>query len=427
MTRTNARTRRQHGFTLIQMLVVLGIISILVVALVYANRSAKVRAYNVQALVCAEQIRKAQSVYYVENGNHFGTYAQLDTGMLSRCNLVQVTPVTETATGYEYTVKHALGSATYTPSEADNSVGHQDTSVAASNGSAPSGNSAPSGGSGGAPSGSPAPAPAPAPSGPTPAQQVAAMKDPASTNKLYIDYFMSNTVLDGEMISSIVLNGPTGDVTVPVPATGSDYTGTRYSTVLSGIQAGTYTLKVTSKNACIDINYDAKCVTQIDTLSTRTSSVVLSLTSQDGFDLKATRGDPPVRTNGATSAAARGNVGGFEIYLASNTAHDPTAVCTGLCWETNPSQWTGRLVGGSSTTAIGGNSGVVGYGSGFPRLKPVPADPTKPMDLSMHQIDNSGPRFSPLTYTSIRIDTDQQGLIISQVTATPVTSLSPFY
>ncbi|MDR6218794.1 hypothetical protein [Deinococcus soli (ex Cha et al. 2016)] len=100
--------------TLLDLLLVIAILIILIGVAIVAGNSARSRAYNTQALVCGEQIRKAQTLYYSEQQAFADGFAKLDPKMVAQCLLVIVTEVNASAGSYTYTVAHQRGNATYT-------------------------------------------------------------------------------------------------------------------------------------------------------------------------------------------------------------------------------------------------------------------------------------------------------------------------
>lgn len=369
MTIPIPRQRHKQAFMLVQMLVVLGIIGILVGALAYANRSAKVRAYNVQALMCAEQIRKAQANFYATNGGHFGTYAQLDTGMLSRCNLVEVTPVNETASGYEYNVKHSLGSATYTPTEADTGVGQQDTSIAASNGAAtaPSGPSS-SGGSTGGSGGSAAP---PAPAGPnmTPAPgsyfldiQPEASPSPklgiygTGTDKVVITNSSGATVGSYDYTT----NTPSGGGYLPGGTYTVTYTGSPTGQINVGPNGARNFDQIIHRNLATFVTIGGTPTNALwtDESVVRPNSFTFALTANGTVgesQLEVIR--QPAQSWSAAGqlngGATDSNLGSFRLieFYDTATPFKNTRACTGRCWEDG--SWT--ITADQTLTATGPN------------------------------------------------------------------------
>lgn len=133
------RHRYTSGVTLLDLLVVIAILIILVGVAIVAGNSARMRAYNTQALVCGEQIRKAQTLYYSEKQTFADTFDKLDAKMVARCALVSVVEVNASTQGYTYTVAHARGNTKYTVEDdrassatlaggAENAAGASDTS-----------------------------------------------------------------------------------------------------------------------------------------------------------------------------------------------------------------------------------------------------------------------------------------------------------
>ena len=411
MTQSTPPAGRSGGFTLIQMLVVLSIIGILVGALVIANKSAKVRAYNVQALMCAEQIRKAQSNFYV-NTHVFGTYAQLDTGMLSRCSLVEVTPVTETASGFEYTVKHAQGSATYTPTEADDSVGHQDTSLAAANGSAaPAPTPTPTPTPTPAPTPTPTPTPAPSPSVPT--YPVTIDYNRASAGKEDA-YFGTNTVIVKNSSGAVVLST---DMT----------SGTRYGfnnhsvsgSVSASLPAGSYTIeRAGNTTAVLDTGVAAGVASIHQFLDHRINDSVNSVST----DL--TRGPVPINVTGNVNVFASSSFGSIKQYFImgspsfgtndsrnsniaslrlmeledAQTVAKSTRACVGRCWEDGT--WLPHLDFRYDTVASPYESGVISDTDQADLIRIytdfVPIDASRPMKIDNKILTSSSVYVSPV-------------------------------
>ncbi|MDR6218238.1 hypothetical protein [Deinococcus soli (ex Cha et al. 2016)] len=127
------------ALTIIELLVGIAILIVLVGLAIAGGNTARARAYNTQALVCGEQIRKAQTLYYSEKQAFADAFGKLDPKMVARCALVSVVEVTASAQGYTYTVAHARGNAKYTVQDdrggaavlagnAENGAGAADTS-----------------------------------------------------------------------------------------------------------------------------------------------------------------------------------------------------------------------------------------------------------------------------------------------------------
>lgn len=100
--------------TLLDLLVVIAILIILVGVAIVAGNSARTRAFNTQALMCGEQVRKAQALYYSERQRFASDFTELNADMVARCALVTVTEVSASAQNYRYTVAHTRGNAKYT-------------------------------------------------------------------------------------------------------------------------------------------------------------------------------------------------------------------------------------------------------------------------------------------------------------------------
>lgn len=99
---------------MIELLVVISALIILAALALFAAQQARTRAYNTQAMVCGEQIRKAQTLYYSEQQAFANSFDKLDQKMVARCALVSVVEVTASASGYTYTVAHERGNAKFT-------------------------------------------------------------------------------------------------------------------------------------------------------------------------------------------------------------------------------------------------------------------------------------------------------------------------
>ncbi len=77
--------KKQKGFTLIEILLVLAIIGILTVVLIPNIVSARGRAYQVAIDSCAKAIIYAQELHKMDNDIYTNSYADLDTKAVRPC------------------------------------------------------------------------------------------------------------------------------------------------------------------------------------------------------------------------------------------------------------------------------------------------------------------------------------------------------
>ena len=100
----------QKGFTIVELLVAVGIITVLAVVLLPNFLSSKKKAALTQAIACAKALAVAQEMYHADRNTYTSDTASLDPQTIAPCNRLLVVPGQATDSTYSFTVKNDLAS-----------------------------------------------------------------------------------------------------------------------------------------------------------------------------------------------------------------------------------------------------------------------------------------------------------------------------
>jgi prepilin-type N-terminal cleavage/methylation domain-containing protein len=113
--RSFAASRKRLGFTLIELMVVVAILSIIgAIAIPFLSHMIK-RGYNADALSAGRAIKMAEEIYYEDFKDYSGsilTLKQADRNVDQYPDVIIVF-ITVTEEGYEFTTRHKKGNETY--------------------------------------------------------------------------------------------------------------------------------------------------------------------------------------------------------------------------------------------------------------------------------------------------------------------------
>jgi prepilin-type N-terminal cleavage/methylation domain-containing protein len=106
--------RKNEGFTLIELMIVIAIIGILAAIAIPQFSAYRMRSYNAGANADLRNATTAQEAYYVDNMTYTNTIANLTANGLftSRGVIVQINAANNTS--YNMTAYHSSGNRTYT-------------------------------------------------------------------------------------------------------------------------------------------------------------------------------------------------------------------------------------------------------------------------------------------------------------------------
>ena len=108
--------RKEEGFTLIELMIVIAIIGILAAIAIPQFSAYRTRSYNSAAQADLRNATTAQEAYYVDNQTYCSTTGTLigqDYGLFLSAN-VTLTLSSVSSTGYTMQARHASGDNTYT-------------------------------------------------------------------------------------------------------------------------------------------------------------------------------------------------------------------------------------------------------------------------------------------------------------------------
>lgn len=81
---------KKSGFTLVEMVIVIAVIGILAAVMIPTFGGARASGYDAGAVHCAEQLKTAQTAYYVSSRTFAGSVSALDPSLIPACQAVQV-------------------------------------------------------------------------------------------------------------------------------------------------------------------------------------------------------------------------------------------------------------------------------------------------------------------------------------------------